>query len=205
MKRIVFATGNEGKMREIREILSDLEVEVLSMKEMGIDIPIEENGTSFTENALIKARAVAECCGEIVLADDSGLEIDWLNKEPGIYSARYMGEDTSYRVKNANLIARLDGVPDEKRTARFICAIAAVFPDGEALTTHGEIEGRIAFEERGENGFGYDPIFYIPELSKTSAELSDEEKNQISHRGKALRLMKEELKKKRERGSVCGY
>lgn len=195
-KKIVFATGNAGKIREIREILGDTGLEVVSMKEMGIDIPIEENGATFEENAVIKAKAVAAVCGEIVLADDSGLEIDFLNKEPGIYSARYLGEDTSYRVKNANLIERLCGVSDEKRTARFVCAIAAVFPDGEVITTHGEIEGRIDYEEKGTNGFGYDPIFYVPEYGKTTAELSDKEKNEISHRGKALRKMKEELKKR---------
>lgn len=195
-KKIIFATGNEGKMREIREILADMKVKVLSMKEIGIDIPIEENGSSFEENAVIKAKAVSEVCGEIVLADDSGLEIDYLNKEPGIYSARYMGEDTPYSVKNANLIERLSGVPDEERTARFVCAIAAVFPDGEVITTHGTVEGRIDYQEKGSNGFGYDPIFYIPELGKTTAELSDGEKNSVSHRGKALGRMKEELEKR---------
>lgn len=195
-RRIVFATGNAGKMKEIREILADTGWEVLSMKEVGIDIPIEENGATFEENAIIKAKAVSEVCGEVVLADDSGLEIDYLNKEPGIYSARYMGENTSYRIKNANLIERLSGVPDEERTARFICAIAAFFPDGDVITAYGEVEGRIGYEEKGGNGFGYDPIFYLPELGKTTAELSDGEKNDISHRGKALRKMREELKKK---------
>ncbi len=193
-KRIVFATGNTGKMKEIREILSDLELEVVSMKEIGIDIPIEEDGTTFEENALIKARAVSRQCGEIVLADDSGLEVDYLNGEPGIYSARYMGEETPYSIKNANIIGRLEGIPDEKRTARFVCAIAAVFPDGQEMVTSGEIEGRIDYEEKGKNGFGYDPIFYVPEFGKTTAELSDEEKNSISHRGKALRRMKEKLR-----------
>ena len=161
--KIIFATGNEGKMKEIREILADPHVEILSMKEAGITAEIEENGTSFEENAVIKAKAVMELCHEIVLADDSGLEIDYLNKEPGIYSARYMGEDTSYRIKNQNLIDRLEGVPDEERTARFVCVIAAAFPDGEVLTARGTIEGRIGYEEKGENGFGYDPIFYVPE------------------------------------------
>ena len=130
-----------------------------------------------------------------MLADDSGLEIDALGGEPGIYSARYLGEDTSYRVKNANLIERLAGVPEEKRTARFVCAIAAVLPDGRELVTKAAVEGRIGYEEKGEGGFGYDPIFYVPEFGRTTAELSEEEKNQISHRGKALRLMKEELRK----------
>ncbi len=196
VKRIIFATGNAGKMREIREILADFGGEILSMKEAGISTDAEENGASYEENALIKARAVAEKAGDaVVLADDSGLEIDALGGEPGIYSARYLGEDTSYRVKNANLIERLAGVPEEKRTARFVCAIAAVLPDGRELVTKAAVEGRIGYEEKGEGGFGYDPIFYVPEFGRTTAELSEEEKNQISHRGKALRLMKEELRK----------
>ena len=195
MKRIVFATGNAGKMREIKRILGDLGVEIVSMKEAGIATDAEENGKTYEENALIKARAVAALTGDCVLADDSGLEIDYLNKEPGIYSARYMGEDTSYRIKNANLIERLEGVPDEKRTARFVCAIAAVLPNGKELTVRAAIEGRIGYEEKGEGGFGYDPIFYVPELKKSTAELTEDEKNSVSHRGKALRLMKEELKR----------
>ncbi|MDE6639572.1 MAG: XTP/dITP diphosphatase [Acetatifactor sp.] len=195
MKRIVFATGNAGKMKEVRMILADLGLEVRSMKEAGITIDIEENGSTYEENALKKARAVAACTNAIVLADDSGLEIDYLNREPGVYSARYLGEDTSYSVKNANLIQRLQGVPDEKRTARFVCAIAAVLPGGQELTTRAAIEGRIGYEEKGNGGFGYDPIFYVPELHKTTAELTGEEKNLVSHRGKALQLMKEELKK----------
>lgn len=193
MKKIIFATGNMGKMKEIREILKDLDAEVLSMKEAGVEADIVEDGKTFEENAVIKAKTVCELTGEIALADDSGLEIDYLNKEPGIYSARYMGEDTSYRIKNANLIERLEGVPDEKRTARFVCAIAAAFPDGTVKTVRGTMEGRIGYEEAGENGFGYDPIFYLPEYGCSSAELSMEEKNKISHRGKALRAIKEEL------------
>lgn len=196
--KIIFATGNEGKMKEIREILADPHVEILSMKEAGITAEMEENGTSFEENAVIKAKAVMELCHEIVLADDSGLEIDYLNKEPGIYSARYMGEDTSYRIKNQNLIDRLEGVPDEERTARFVCVIAAAFPDGEVLTARGTIEGRIGYEEKGENGFGYDPIFYVPEYGCSTAQLSPEVKNQISHRGKALREMKRKLQARKE-------
>lgn len=194
--RIVFATGNVGKMREIRMIMEDMGMEILSMKEIGINPDIVEDGTTFTENAIIKAKAVAALTDAIVLADDSGLEIDALNKEPGIYSARYMGEDTSYQLKNANLIERLEGVPDEKRTARFVCAIAAVLPNGELLTTLGTVEGRIGYEEKGANGFGYDPIFFLPEFGCTSAELTDEQKNEISHRGKALRAMKELLQEK---------
>lgn len=199
--RIVFATGNAGKIREIKEILADLDMEVVSMKEAGVAVDAEENGTTYEENALIKVRAVAEALkaagegqNDIVMADDSGLEIDYLNKEPGIYSARYLGEDTSYRIKNQNLIDRLEGVEEEKRTARFVCAIAALLPGGRELTTRGIIEGRIGYEERGEGGFGYDPIFYVPEFGKSTAELSEEEKNAVSHRGRALRAMKEELK-----------
>ncbi len=205
MYKIIFATGNEGKMKEIREILDGLtflgeKVQILSMKEAGIDMDIIEDGTTFEENAMIKARAVAGAAKEaIVLADDSGLVIDYLNGEPGIYSARYLGKDTSYRVKNANLVQRLEGVPDEKRSARFVCAIAAVLPDGRELSTRGTIEGRIGYEEKGLNGFGFDPIFYVPEIGKYTAELSDEDKNRISHRGKALRAMREELEKELEK------
>lgn len=193
MKKIIFATGNQDKMREIREILADMDVEVVSMKEAGIHADIVEDGTTFEENAVIKAKTICKMTGEITLADDSGLEIDYLNKEPGIYSARYMGEDTSYHIKNANLIQRLEGVPDEKRTARFVCAVAAAFPDGTIKTVRGTMEGLIGYEEKGENGFGYDPIFYLPEYGCTSAELSMEEKNKISHRGKALQAIRSEL------------
>lgn len=194
--KIIFATGNENKMKEIRQILGDMDVEILSMKQAGISADIVEDGKTFEENAVIKARAIAELTQEIVLADDSGLEIDYINKEPGIYSARYMGEDTSYHIKNQNLIERLKDAKEEERTARFVCAIAAAFPNGEVLTTIGTIEGRIAHEEKGENGFGYDPIFYVPEFGCTTAELSEAAKNEISHRGNALRAMKEKLKDK---------
>ena len=193
MKKIVFATGNKDKMREIREIMADCEVEIFSMKEAGIDVDIVENGTTFEENALIKAKAIAEHTDAIVLADDSGLEIDALNKEPGIYSARYMGEDTSYTVKNRNLIERLEGVPKEQRTARFVCAIAAVLPGGKELVTRQAMEGYIGYEPEGENGFGYDPIFFLEEYGCSSAALSREQKNAISHRGKALRAMRDML------------
>lgn len=189
-------------------ILADMGLEILSMKEAGISLDIEENGASYEENALLKARAVAACAeaqNAIVLADDSGLEVDYLGGEPGIYSARYLGEDTLYSVKNANLIDRLQGVPDEERTARFVCAIAAVVPGSKTseskvprnleLAVRAAIEGRIGYEERGTHGFGYDPIFYVPEFGRTTAELTEEEKNQVSHRGKALRLMKEELRR----------
>lgn len=196
-RRIIFATGNVGKLREIKEILGEPELEIVSMKDAGIQLDIEENGTTYEENALIKARAVAAYAdaSDIVMADDSGLEIDYLNHEPGVYSARYLGEDTSYHIKNQNLIERLTGVLDEKRTARFVCAIAAVLPDGRELTTRGIIEGRIGYEEKGTGGFGYDPIFQVPELGRSTAELTEDEKNAVSHRGRALRAMKEELNK----------
>jgi XTP/dITP diphosphohydrolase len=193
LKKIVFATGNKGKVKEIQMILADLGVEVTTMKEEGIFVDVDENGTTYEENAMIKAREVAKHTDAIVMADDSGLEIDHLNKEPGIYSARYMGEDTSYRIKNANLIERLNGVADEERTARFVCAIAAVLPDGRELTSRGVIEGRIGYEEKGENGFGFDPVFYSDELKCGFAECSDEEKNSVSHRGKALFALKEKF------------
>ena len=189
-RKIIFATGNQDKMKEIQMILEDLGIVVSSMKEAGIDVDIVEDGTTFEENAIIKAEAIAKLTDAIVLADDSGLEIDYLNKEPGIYSARYAGTDTSYEIKNNLLLQRLEGVPDEKRTARFVCAIAAVFPDGSKETVRGTIEGRIGYEIAGEHGFGYDPIFYLPEYGCTTAELDPEKKNELSHRGKALRLMR---------------
>ena len=195
MKKIIFATGNEDKMKEIRRILADPSLEILSLKDAGIHADIDENGKSFEENAMIKAEAISKMTGEIVLADDSGLEIDYLNKEPGIYSARYMGEDTSYAIKNQNLIDRLDGVPKEQRTARFVCAIAAVLPDGSTRQTRGTIEGYIGWEPAGANGFGYDPIFYVDEYGCSTAQLSPEQKNAVSHRGNALRKMREELEK----------
>ncbi len=193
MDKIIFATGNEGKMKEVRMILEDLGLPVLSLKDAGITADVEENGTTFEENAQIKAKAIMEMTGALVLADDSGLEVDALDKEPGIYSARYMGHDTSYHIKNQNIIDRLEGKVGEERSARFVCAIAAAFPDGRVLITRGTMEGQIGYEEKGENGFGYDPIFYLPEYQCYSAELSLAEKNKLSHRGKALRLMKERL------------
>ena len=191
IEKMIFATGNEGKMREVRMILGDLGAEILSLKEAGIQAEAEENGTTFEENAVIKAKEIMEKTGALVLADDSGLEVDALNGEPGIYSARYMGHETSYHIKN--LIERLEGKTGEERSARFVCAIAACFPDGRVLTTRGTMEGQIGYEEKGENGFGYDPIFYLPEYQCYSGELPLEEKNKLSHRGKALRLMKEQL------------
>ncbi len=191
VKQILFATGNEGKMVEIREILADLGIPVLSLKDAGIDVDIDEDGESFEENAMIKASEIAGLVEDtIVLADDSGLEIDYLNKEPGIYSARYAGVDTSYDIKNQMLLDRLQGVPDELRTARFVCAIAASFPNGVQKVVRGTIEGQIGHEIKGVNGFGYDPIFFLPALGKTTSELTLEEKNALSHRGNALRAMK---------------
>ena len=197
MKRIIFATGNEGKMKEIREILGDLDYEILSMKEAGIDMDIVEDGSTFEENAIIKAKAVMERTGQLALADDSGLEIDELNKEPGIYSARYMGEDTPYEIKNRNLIERMKGVKGKDRSARFVCVIAAAFPDGEIITTRGTIEGVIAEEPAGENGFGYDPIVYVPEYGMTTGQMDPDAKNAISHRGKALTAMKKILEERK--------
>lgn len=194
-KRIVFATGNQDKMREIRMIMEDLEIPVISMKEAGVSADIVEDGSTFEENAMIKARAIAKMLPEdIVMADDSGLEIDFLNKEPGIYSARYMGEKTSYDIKNNKILERLKDVPAEKRIARFVCAVAAVFPGNEEVIGYGTMEGRIADHIAGENGFGYDPIFWLDDYGCTSAEISPEQKNELSHRGKALREVKKQLK-----------
>ena len=205
MDTIIFATGNKNKMIEIRMILADLGCKILSQKEAGIQADVVEDGQTFEENALIKATTIADIARKmpeyknaVVLADDSGLEIDALNKEPGIYSARYMGEDTSYDIKNQALIDRLEGVPDEKRTARFVCAIAAALPDGSTEVVRGTMEGRIGYEITGENGFGYDPIFYLPQFGCSSVELEPEKKNELSHRGEGLRKMRKVLEEKLE-------
>ena len=205
MDTIIFATGNKNKMIEIRMILADLGCKILSQKEAGIQADVVEDGQTFEENALIKATTIADIARKmpeyknaVVLADDSGLEIDALNKEPGIYSARYMGEDTSYDIKNQTLIDRLEGVPDEKRTARFVCAIAAALPDGSTEVVRGTMEGRIGYEITGENGFGYDPIFYLLQFGCSSAELEPEKKNELSHRGEGLRKMCKVLEEKLE-------
>ncbi|MCR5546114.1 MAG: XTP/dITP diphosphatase [Lachnospiraceae bacterium] len=201
MRKIIFATGNKNKAKEIHEILKDLDFEIQTMKEAGINIDIVEDGTTFAENSMIKARSVfkalpKELKGKVyVMADDSGLAIDYLNGEPGIYSARYMGEDTSYDIKNQNLINRLDGVKKEDRGARFVCAISCICPNGEEKSVEGTIEGYIGWEIAGENGFGYDPIFYVDEYGCSTAQMTAEQKNAISHRGKALRAMREELMK----------
>lgn len=194
---MIFATGNMGKMKEIKAILGDIGEEILSMKEAGIDMDIVEDGNTFEENAIIKAKAVMERTGQLALADDSGLEIDALNKEPGIYSARYMGEDTPYEIKNRNLIERMKGGKGKDRSARFVCVIAAAFPDGEIITTRGTIEGVIAEEPAGENGFGYDPIVYVPEYGMTTGQMDPDAKNAISHRGKALTAMKKILEERK--------
>lgn len=195
MKRIIFATSNEGKMKEIRAIMKDLDIELLSLKDVGLDPDIEENGITFEENAILKAKIVSELSGEIVLADDSGLEVDYMNKAPGVYSARFLGETTPYTIKNQYIIDQLKDVEGEDRSARFVCVIACVFPDGEIVTRRGAIEGIIAHQICGTNGFGYDPIFYVPEYKCTTAEMSPEQKNEISHRGIALRAMKEVILK----------
>ena len=195
MPRIIFATSNEGKMKEIRLIMQDSGYEGVSLKEAGVSAEIIEDGATFEENAVIKASAIAKLTGELAMADDSGLEVDYMDKAPGIYSARFLGEDTSYDIKNNYILDKLKGVSREERSARFVCAIALAWPDGTAVTKRATIEGYIGYEIRGENGFGYDPIFMVPEYDKTTAELSIEEKNKISHRAKALQAMKEELKK----------
>ena len=196
MKKIIFATGNENKMAEIRMILADCGYEIVSQKQAGIDIDVVEDGTTFEENAIIKATAISKCpeaAGCVVLADDSGLEVDYLDKAPGIYSARYEGVDTPYSIKNQLIIDRVADAKGDERSARFVCVIAAVFPAGRVLTRSGTIEGQIAYEPAGENGFGYDPIFYVPEFGKTTAQLAPEEKNKVSHRGRALEMIKEVL------------
>lgn len=196
MKSIILASNNKDKVKEVKEILKGYNI--ISMKEAGINVDIEENGTTFEENALIKARAIMNLTGQITMADDSGLEIDYLNKAPGVYSARFMGHDTSYDIKNKALIQKLEGVKGSDRSGRFVCAIAVCFPDGREIVKRGTMEGLIAEEIKGDNGFGYDPIVYLPEYGKTSGELAPEEKNKISHRGKALALIKEELDKSEE-------
>ena len=187
-KRLIFATGNQGKVNEFRQMLGE-DYEILSMKDLDVDVDIVEDGQTFEENAIIKAKTVCEATGQMVLADDSGFEVDALGGEPGIYSSRFMGEDTPYSIKNAELLRRCEGLPEEERGARFVCVIACAFPDGRVETVKGVIEGRLAHEPKGENGFGYDPIFYYPERGMTTGEMEPEEKNAISHRGQAVRKM----------------
>ncbi len=195
---IIAATGNLHKMREIEEILAGSGITLITMKQAGLDLDIIEDGETFEENALIKARAVAKASGKIALADDSGLVVDAMDGEPGIHSARWMGHDTSYDVKNREIIRIVDeacgketgDITGPKRSARFVCAVAVVWPDGRERTAIGVMEGRIDTQIRGANGFGYDPIFFLPEYGKTSAQISEEEKNSISHRGKAFRRIR---------------
>lgn len=192
--KVIMATTNPNKVREIREMLEGTDIEVSSLADLGIDADIEENGSTFAENALIKAMAIAKLAEGIVLADDSGLVIDALGGAPGIHSARFMN-DAPYEEKCAEILRRMSDVPDGKRSARFVCAMAMVYPDGSTKTFEGRFEGCIGHEYKGTNGFGYDPIFFVPEYGKTSAEMLPEEKNAVSHRGKALKMVVEELKK----------
>lgn len=196
MKKFVVATKNRGKLKEIAEILEGMNLEVISMEQAGVSEDIEEYGSTFEENALIKAREVHKRTGELVMADDSGLEVDYLNGAPGIYSSRFAGEGASDTDRNNKLLELLKDVPFEKRKARFVCAIAVILPDGTSFTVRGTCEGYIAFEPVGTNGFGYDPLFFLPEYNKTAAQLEASKKHEISHRGKALKLMLEELKKR---------
>lgn len=198
MTKIIFATKNKGKIKEIKEIMKDTDFEIISLEEAGIDVDVEETGTTFEENAILKAETIMKISGEIVMADDSGLEVDYLDKAPGVYSSRYMGENTSYDVKNNHIIKLLEGVEEKDRTARFVSVIATTFPNGTTITTRGTIEGIIGYKIDGGNGFGYDPIFFVPEFNMTTAQMSMEQKNKISHRGKALRAMKEKLMKMSE-------
>ncbi|WP_058486563.1 XTP/dITP diphosphatase [Defluviitalea phaphyphila] len=193
MKRIIFATKNKNKIVEINDIMKDLDIEIVSMEEAGIDVDIIEDGNTFEENAIIKVKSVMKFTSDIVMADDSGLEIDYLNGAPGVYSARFEGENTPYDIKNKKILNMLEGVEEEKRTARFVCIIAAGFKDGSIITTKGTIEGMIGYEIKGKNGFGYDPIFYVPEYKMTTAQMPKDLKNRISHRGKALKEMKYKL------------
>ena len=196
MKRIIFATTNENKVREVNMMMEDFDVELCTMKQAGVDVDIVEDGVTFEENAIIKAKTIMGITGEIAIADDSGLEVDYLDGAPGIYSARFLGEDTSYDIKNQYIIDKLKDAKGSERSARFVCAMAVAFPNGEILTCKGTIEGVIAYEQKGKNGFGYDPIVYVPEFEMTTGEMSPQLKNSISHRGKALEQMKEILKGK---------
>ena len=191
--RLIIATGNEDKVREIDEILEGTGCEAISMKQAGFNPDIVEDGTTFEENALKKAMAVHELSGEYVMADDSGLCIDALDGAPGIYSARFCGENSTYEEKFRKIFEMLADVPEDKRTAQFVCAIAVVKPDGTSFTVRGECRGVLHEKPVGENGFGYDPIFYVPEFGMTTAQMEPEVKNSISHRGRALRAMVEKL------------
>lgn len=191
--KIVFATKNKGKVNEVVKIFNTDKIELVTMEQAGIDIDVIEDGTTFEENAEKKAVEIMKASGEAAIADDSGLEIDFLDKQPGIHSARFLGHDTPYSIKNAKILDMLKDVPEEKRTARFVCAVCLALPDGRIIRSKGTLEGRIGNKITGENGFGYDPIFFIPEKNCYSAELSTEEKNKISHRGKAMAEMREKI------------
>lgn len=193
MKTIVVATTNQGKVKEIKDILAELHIKVLSMKEvLQEDIDIVEDGDTFEENAKIKAETIRNLLHLPVLADDSGIEIDAFDKAPGVQSARFLGKDTSYTVKNQYILDHLQ--EDATRSARYVCSIALALPDRPTVVFTETMEGEIAYEAKGEHGFGYDPIFYFPPLQKTTAEMTPEQKNQYSHRGKALRKMASYLK-----------
>ena len=191
--KIVFATKNKGKVNEVVKIFNTDKIELVTMEQAGIDIDVVEDGTTLEENAEKKAVEIMKASGEAAIADDSGLEIDFLDKQPGIHSARFLGHDTPYSIKNAKILDMLKDVPEEKRTARFVCAVCLALPDGRIIRSKGTLEGRIGNKITGENGFGYDPIFFIPEKNCYSAELSTEEKNKISHRGKAMAEMREKI------------
>ena len=196
MKKIIFATTNKNKVREVNMMMEGFDVELIPMTEMGIDVEVEETGTTFEENAIIKAKAICDLTGEIALADDSGLEVDYLDGAPGVYSSRFLGEDTPYEIKNDYIIEKLKDAKGDERSARFACAMAMVFPDGDVETCYGTIEGLIGYEQRGTNGFGYDPIVYVPEYEMTTGEMDPRLKNSISHRGKVLEQMKEVMKRR---------
>jgi len=189
MEKLIIATKNKGKVIEIKEILKEFPVDVLSMSEAGYDLEVIENGCSFSENALIKARALFNVSGEMVLADDIGLEIDFLNGAPGIFTSRFAGNNVSQEVKNNRIIHLLKGIDAKYRTARFVCSIAFISKKA-SFCTMGTVEGLIAEEPMGNKGFGYDPIFYLPEYKKTFAQLPESIKNEISHRAVALRKFK---------------
>lgn len=191
--KIIFATKNKGKVNEVVKIFNTDKIELVTMEQAGIDIDVVEDGATFEENAEKKAVEIMKASGEAAIADDSGLEIDFLDKQPGIHSARFLGHDTPYSIKNAEILDMLKDVPEEKRTARFVCAVCLALPDGRIIRSRGTLEGRIGNKITGENGFGYDPIFFIPEKNCYSAELSTEEKNKISHRGKAMAEMREKI------------
>ncbi len=190
--KVIAATKNKGKIREMQEILSPLDIEIVSQQEMGIEVDAEETGDTFEKNALIKARAVAMICDYPILADDSGICVDALGGAPGVRSARYAGDDATDSDR-INKILREIG-DSENRNAKFVTAVAFIFPDGREVTAAGEVKGHITHEPHGENGFGYDPIFFSEELGKTFAESSDAEKNSVSHRGRALKNLYEKLK-----------